>query len=283
LCAWWRDHQQLTKRIDRNAAIIEMLREGLEVERMGIIAAPKPESPHYDSVEQFLAALKCATNKEWWSVIDGVCDNEIGQDSVPALLSMLDDPSAELRKRAGCAIGKIKTFDESAIPQIVQRLNDPDDSIRYRMMLALQKCGPEAKAAIPLLRKSLENPEDPYRTSAAQTLWSINRDPRAIDVLIEVLQDDKSLNRTDAAVILGEIGPKDAGHAVPVLLAACRAENKELGVFALNTLMNFLPPKEMLDLLLEANKDADPSFHREVRILFIKLDQQHPDQPLQVE
>ena len=164
---------------------------------------------------------------------------------------------------------------KKAVPALIRGLQDPNDAKRFRAAIALSRIDPEAADVIPTLRQSLRasrwygevveiiiqrgeaarsslpelfeamnEKKAPYRSEFARAIWLIDRDQRALPVLldswtshpfapyeadaipflIEALRDPDSAIRYKAARLLGRMGPR-AKPAVPALVKAKEKAN----------------------------------------------------------
>jgi HEAT repeat protein len=178
---------------------------------------------------------------------------------VPILISLLKDPSRDVRLRVLTALGilggqahrvmpvlraalqetALKDDDESVRTQAAHALlqvgPEPDSEIagltdalrnelevlRFHAAVALGNLGSDARPAVPALIHTALWDEDPaVRVEAAAALWKIDRKgPLVFHTLIKALADDNELICWTAADCLGQIGP-EAQEAVPALRQA---------------------------------------------------------------
>jgi HEAT repeat protein len=73
--------------------------------------------------------------------------------AVPALVSALEDPRAEVRGRAAWALGEIGAEARQAVAGLAALARDPE--VGWQAIDALGKIGPDARAALPALREAL--------------------------------------------------------------------------------------------------------------------------------
>ncbi len=151
---------------------------------------------------------------------------EIGADAQPALDAMvagLGDEDPGYRSNAAMAIAALGPAAKAAVPELEKMLGDeaaaPES--RYTAAYALGSIGPEAVAAEPLLRKLAESGDEMMATVGVWAALKIKPDDAtlfdaAIPKLRHALQRDQELVRLEAAVALGEIGPR-AATALPML------------------------------------------------------------------
>ena len=95
---------------------------------------------------------------------------EIGKPAVPALVHLLDDQEAELRRRAAGSLGQMKAQAKSAVPQIEARLKDADPEVRYTAARSLWQITGRAEAALPVFVETLKSSDRQLRIAAFRTL-----------------------------------------------------------------------------------------------------------------
>ncbi|MBC8873017.1 MAG: HEAT repeat domain-containing protein [Planctomycetes bacterium] len=140
-----------------------------------------------------------------------------GKWALPQLIEGLTDEDPQGRAVAAFAIGCIGPKAREAVPNLIESLQDP--LTRAEAARALAKIGPSAKAAVPALVETTKDEQAWVRVWAADAIWRIDQDPRAIPVLIDVLKSHYA-SSTRAATSLGNIGPS-AKEAVPALIEHC--------------------------------------------------------------
>ena len=142
---------------------------------------------------------------------------ELGEDAIPALLDLtrstdvdarwwslrtlaqsprartewlvpfLNDAAPEIRQCA--ALGLANKPDESAIPPLVQALSDEDTLVGNLAVKALVNIG---KSSVPPLIEKVKSASQSTRILALRALVEI-RDPRAIPVMMQVMEEDSAL------------------------------------------------------------------------------------------
>lgn len=142
-----------------------------------------------------------------------------GKWALPQLIEKLSDEDPRGRASAAFAIGCIGPQAKEAVPNLIESLKDDSYGVRAEAARALGKIGPSAKAAVPALVETTKDEQSWVRLWAADAIWRIDRDPRAIPVLIDVLKSHYA-SSTRAAGALGDIGPT-AKEAVPALIENC--------------------------------------------------------------
>jgi len=119
--------------------------------------------------------------------------------SVKSLIEALNDKVWSVRKSAAKALAKIG---EVAVDDIIKALSCEDDNVRYWLATILGNIG---EKAIDPLGRMLRSNDKEYRFYAAQALGKI-RDERVVLLLIEALQDDAWIVRSNVADSLMELG-----------------------------------------------------------------------------
>ncbi|MFM7137921.1 MAG: HEAT repeat domain-containing protein, partial [Planctomycetota bacterium] len=151
---------------------------------------------------------------------------EIGSDAQPALdqiIAALSDADLVYRSNAAMAIAALGPAANGAVPDLEKLLGDEAvaPETRYSAAYALGSIGPEAVAAEPLLRKLAESGDEMMATVGVWAALKIKPDDTslfdaAIPKLRQALRREQELVRLEAAVALGEIGPR-AASALPML------------------------------------------------------------------
>ena len=129
---------------------------------------------------------------------------KIGPAAVPALVAVLKDDDAKVRRRATYALGRIGPAADAAIPDLVAAIKDATVEVRRVAVSALGRIGPAADAAIPDLVAALSDDDAKTQKSAAFALGRIGRGRPAVPALVAALKDEDSWVRQSAAFALGE-------------------------------------------------------------------------------
>ena len=136
----------------------------------------------------------------------------LGRARPPALdalfLAMRDDEPA-VRIAAAEILTDVARDDARTVAALRDLLRDSDPRIQTAGAAGIKKCIPDNVA--------LSHPEPAARAATVSALCKIEPDEKAIDVLIEGLQDIEGECFRDAAEAVAAIGPP-AGRAVPVLI-----------------------------------------------------------------
>ncbi len=151
---------------------------------------------------------------------------ELGPVALPALADMiagLADADPMFRSDSAMAIAAIGPDAKDAVAPLEKLLTDeaaPAEA-RYTAAYALGRIGPGAVAAEPVLRKLADSEDELMATVAVWATLKIKPDDKslfdtAIPKLRHTLNQDRELARLEAAIALGEIGPR-AASALPML------------------------------------------------------------------
>jgi HEAT repeat protein len=201
------------------------------------------------AIPAIMAALK-EQNTQARSVA-GLFFMRLSQDdpaaAVAGLAKMLEVPDDELRQAAAGVLGTLGTNAVPAVPRLIGTIqHDKWDYVRETAARALAAlAGPELAFVAPRLVESLDDRLAPVRLWSAISLWRVNRDPRAIAVLVADLKNASGEDGTCYAIIriLGETGPS-AKAAIPTIR----------GILEIYAPAQVLP--EGADVLIEAAQDA---------------------------
>jgi hypothetical protein len=93
------------------------------------------------------------------------------------LITLLSDPSPDVRGRALWALGQIKSDPAIVIPALANCMNDTDARVRANVVSVILVYGEAARSTVPFLLKAISDPEPRVRVSARHALMKI--DPEA--------------------------------------------------------------------------------------------------------
>ncbi|MDQ3007009.1 MAG: HEAT repeat domain-containing protein [Chloroflexota bacterium] len=139
--------------------------------------------------EEAIPALLDLTNSadvdtRWWA-LRTLAQSPLAQ--TVWLVPFLNDPAAEVRQ---CAVlGLANRPDESATSPLVQALSDEDTLVGNLAVKALVNIG---KPAVPSLIEKVKSASHLARILALRALVEIS-DPRAIPVMMQVMEEDSAL------------------------------------------------------------------------------------------
>src|SRR5262249_26986120 len=122
---------------------------------------------------------------------------------------------------AARALATIGPEARAAIPALTKALNSTYTGVCYTAAAVLGDLGADAREAVPALLPLLKKTTPYIRSTAAESLWRIEKHPAAIPALLDQLRDPNSGDRGCAAYSLGRIG-RDAKIAVPALVKALK-------------------------------------------------------------
>ena len=185
-----------------------------------------------------------------------------GGAAVPVLAQLLQSGKVEARWRAADLLGQMGADARDAAPALVQALSDADPHVCAVAATALAAIGPAGPEAVPPLRDLLgsDNAVPALRALARYGDKAAAVVPRAI----ELLRDEDSEVRWNAARTLGKIGPA-AKEAVPALTAAMHDREALVREHAAEALGDIgAAAKDAVPDLIVALKDPDPRVRRDV-------------------
>ena len=140
---------------------------------------------------------------------------EVGQSSVPALISALDDASWTTRAAAADTLGNLGSLAEEAVPGLIQGLRDESSWVRRNVAEALGTVAAPANEIVPALIQVLNDPEMPVRLNAVMALAKIGQSADGIvPTLAGRLSDEDRYVRFYAAAVLRQIGTPEAQNAL---------------------------------------------------------------------
>jgi|SRR5215471_7668026 len=217
----------------------------------------------------------------------GKFEREQVKPAVPALIRALKDKDEDVREFAAFALGNIRADPAISVPALIEGLKDQYYSVRERSASVLRAFGPEAQPAVPALLKALTDQNSSVREEAAKAVGEIapaqiavpalanafksfsagnyafaealvkyGRDAlSAVPILIEILRQADDNRRSNAAVVLGAIGP-EANAAIPALVDALEYPHGDVAASAAVALGR-IGQKQAVPALVEALKDSD--------------------------
>ncbi|GEM_PF-6409742 len=131
---------------------------------------------------------------------------------IPDVIDTLKDSSDFVRNAAVKTLGKIGP---AAIPRLREILHHPHGPFRAEGTHALAAMGLVAKEMVPELRELLNDQDPGVRSGAAVALWKVGRESKGVVLVLS--EDLQTGNHTQAARILGEMGP-EAVAAIPAMV-----------------------------------------------------------------
>jgi HEAT repeat protein len=188
-------------------------------------AAPAQSKTTWEgkTVEQWAAQLADKDIRARWyaSYVLGQLGPKAAEAVAP-LHKILETRSENeyVRGNAAWALGRICRSPETEIPLLTETLQSQGHiSVRRNSAEALGNYGEAAKAAVPRLVKALDDADLVTQVNAAVALWKIERHPKAVPALVEILRRGKSPGPYQVAVALGRLGA-DPESVAPALVEA---------------------------------------------------------------
>jgi HEAT repeat protein len=144
--------------------------------------------------------------------------------AVPGLIELLKTADPATKSETLYALGAIGPGAAAGVGAISDQLGDTDPRVVQAAVYALGKIGPAAKAAVPTLANLVRSKDDLIRLMSVCAILRIgpltdNLIQTALPVLSEGLKHSREFVRIEAAMALGELGPKAQG-ALPALQTA---------------------------------------------------------------
>ena len=163
------------------------------------------------------------------AAIIALASNSSGKKAVDRLLSLLDDPSSEIRYHAAWALGQIRKEPDLVIPALI-KLSDDKDAWVSRTAIGALGLFAETRSRVPVFINNLSSDNPDSRAVAATQLGSLmNQCPaedrkRIVDELIKALDDRSELVQSAAFSALGTPYPETRA-AFPSLLELVKSSN----------------------------------------------------------
>ena len=107
-------------------------------------------------------------------------------DTVANLVTLLNDPSEEVRRNMVEALGIIESPPKDVVPALTDALGDPDAQVRFTAALSLTRIGAQAQEAVPALKAALNDENRYVRANAVDALHRIGT-PEAREALLHFL------------------------------------------------------------------------------------------------
>jgi HEAT repeat protein/beta-lactamase regulating signal transducer with metallopeptidase domain len=171
--------------------------------------------------------------------------------AVPALIAALSDDAARVRAAAADALGNF--HDPRAVNRLSALLGDPDREVRKNALEALSEyeAGVPASAILPLTR----DPDAELRHAAAHALGKLN-DRGAGSALAPLVRDPSPGVRSAAIESLARL--HDAAHASVILpaLGDSHADVRRQAIEALEEMRSPIPEATLLALLRDPSADV---------------------------
>lgn len=146
------------------------------------------------------------------------------KELAPVVAGLLGNQEETVRTFSALLAGRLGKAGGETVPGLVTLLRDPSANARQQAMKALLEIGPPARAALPAIEKALkEDTDDWVRINAVAALGELGEaSPRVISALVTALSDKKDRVCAYAAQALAKFGEP----AVPELQRALASERK---------------------------------------------------------
>jgi HEAT repeat protein len=258
---------ELLWRIDQSPEAVAALRRAVEQEKAGVrqkalevLAGIGPKaSPALDAVVPLLkekganlrlAAAACVFR----------CGARARLDA-PPLTEALKDDSPWVRLYAAASLWQLRK-DRDALRLLTAALKDSKADVRLGAVRILIDMGPDAKEVLPALVEVLGDTDGMVRANAAEAVWKLGKDAKALPALVETLQDKAPSSRSYAATTLGYVMRQEAKPAVPALIQALWDEDTGVRAGAAEALGRIGPPAQAaIPALLTALKTPGEEDH----------------------
>lgn len=176
----------------------------------------------------------------------------IGADperAVPPLLESLPDGNSYSQQRIAQAVYDLGIPLES-LPKLLSSLDESTPKIRYKLLLAIGSLGEAAWPSVPKLIETLKDSDAEVRMGAARALGEIGPvSAAAVPSLVKLLKDSVCLARAEAARALGAIGPA-AHEAVPDLESSLEDKGQCLVDFYVIQSLPAIDPEASVPVLI---------------------------------
>ncbi len=221
--------------------------------------AQPPAGPEGKSVKHWADQLKSTEFREQWYAAYVL--GTLGPQAAPAasaLHAVLEVKSNNeySRSMAAWALGRIGPAAEPEIRFLTETMRTTTLlAVRRSTVEALGNFAAAAKPAVSELLKMLGNDDEITRVNASVALWKIDRHPKALPALLEMLRPGNSSQAYAAAVALGQM-EEEADVAAPALIAALHAPAADVRRAAARSLGQL--GKAAFPALQKANALRDP-------------------------
>ncbi len=142
--------------------------------------------------------------------------SEMGRPAAPSLIPLLDDPEADLRRRAVVILGRIGVADDAVVKGLTARLADSDRLVRLNTAMSLGELGETDARVLPILLMRLTSEKSSeIRRGLIASIGNMGLSARdAVGPLISLLSDGDKEVREESSESLMKIGTLEAMDAV---------------------------------------------------------------------
>jgi len=156
--AWWRDHAQLSSRLELRERQVRQLQRQVDERVGGFIIA---SNIRFKSAAELIEFVSDATDEEFqkedWSAFSS---SYVAEQAIAPLAELLSSPNDEARHHAAWLLGvfgrKRRPPSVDPIPALVKAVDDPSPRVRAETIYAIGQCGQLASAALPKLRAIMQ-------------------------------------------------------------------------------------------------------------------------------
>ena len=183
---------------------------------------------------------------------------EFINETVPALISAIEDPNEYVRRSAIPALGDIGPEAKICVKKLIEILSSNDLQMRRAAAYSLGKIGPAAISSVPKLIDLLEKAEKEEQKAVAWALGIIGHE--AAPLLEKALLHSSSEVRAGCAFALGSMGPS-AIQTLGSLIKCLKDNEAQVRYQTAKAIGNLRAAKETeaaVPNLIECLSDSDP-------------------------
>jgi HEAT repeat protein len=174
--------------------------------------------------------------------------------SIDVLIEALRDGNEWGRIYAAIGLGHIG--DQRAIIPLIKSLSDRNAEVHRNIMKAFEKLGSQV---FPILEKSTESPDIVLRRNSAVAIGKL-KDPRGIDLLVLLLEDQEDRVRSSAAEALGDFPGLKAHTILVKALEDPSAMTRNSAVTALSRHCTPEAITKLIDMFLKTKEERDQRY-----------------------
>ncbi len=239
--AWWRDHQQQTKRqelyerqigqlqerrgasVSATELVLEQYKQSLaqyqmelaqhrneleryQLERLAWTTRSyqpfQPRSTATVTPAEFLQIMRKGENNSFHSALQPFLASANASEAIPELIKLLANPNPTVRGQSVQSLGRLRGSPETTVPALIPLLSDPERFVRNAAAYALGAFRSDAKTAIPALTALMNNDDDPTAVTAIIVLSEIDSQHKPASRLIELLSSPNVTVRATAVMQL---------------------------------------------------------------------------------
>jgi HEAT repeat protein len=184
----------------------------------------------------------------------------IGPASVPALLQLLENPSANIRKFAAEGLGTIETQRQDVIDALAAALRDEDTLVvEYATKSLLEK---EPEIVLPTLTEILidknENSQIRYNAGMTLSLWK-DKPEQLLPVLLDIVNNKQGNDEITEQCVLWQLPPLGTNAydvTLPIIIKILESKNESSRFQAAYALEDIgLPAMQAVPSLINAIKE----------------------------